>query len=276
MAITAEERIRNELGSDRASITYLVRDKSGGSVSAEEAITAAATASPATFNGLPRRDASAQELFTDIWDVNILYLLGDLKFLKPSPDTGDVDYEFDIGLETLHINQSLSTVNAYLSPELAAAGISGAPDFGGALNVTHDLKVEGTDIFVPTTRFTLRYRAPNAAINDTYQQTVEGLVGSVNSATYKGRAAGTLLFAGASGRRHNAEAWDLAFQFIFRPNVTVDIGDIEDITADGWDHLWVMYLPTKDDDAKQIIKKPAYAYVERIYRREAFSALGLP
>lgn len=276
MAAYAEERIRNELGSDSGSITYLVRDDAGGNVSADDAIAAAVAVAPSTFDGLPAKDAKAQELFTNIWDVTILYSLGDPPGKRPQPDTGDVDYEFDVGLESIHIQQSLATVSAYIAPDLTSAGIAGPPDFGGAINVTADLKVEGTDILVPTARFTLRYRAPNANVTDVYQKTVEGLVGTVNDATFRGRDAGTLLLAGVTGSRHNAEAWNLAFQFSYRPNVDVTIGDIENVQAKGWEHIWVMYLPKKDEDAQQVIKKPAYAYVEQIYREGDFGDLALP
>lgn len=279
MAAYAEERIRNELGSDSGSITYLVRDDAGGNVSADDAIAAAVAVAPSTFDGLPAKDAKAQELFTNIWDVTILYSLGDPPTKRPQPDTGDVDYEFDVGLESLHITTSLATVSQHISNELDSAGIAlTAPShFGRAINVTADLKVEGTDILVPTSRFTLRYRAPNATVTDAYQKTVEGLVGTVNDAEYRGRAAGTLLLAGVTGSRHNAEAWNLAFQFSYRPNVTQkNIGDIPEFTAKGWEHVWFMYLPKKNDDSAQVVKYPAYAFVEQIYPEGDFSALALP
>jgi hypothetical protein len=88
-----------------------------------------------------------------------------------------------------------------------------------------------------------------------------------------------VLFLGASGNRsgnHSDDAWALTFRFAASPNrQDLTVGAITGIAKDGWDYLWVQYGNAVDADAQALIRSPVAAYVERVYPRGDFTALGI-
>ncbi|RMF94392.1 MAG: hypothetical protein D6741_12675, partial [Planctomycetota bacterium] len=113
-------------------------------------------------------------------------------------------------------------------------------------------------------------------VTDAYKATLYNLTGTVNNATFRNFAAGEVLFMGASGSKRGPGDWEITFRFAASPNVTgLTIGEITGINKNGWDYLWVAYADDVDDAAKELIKKPIAAYVERVYRYTDFSLLGI-
>ena len=53
------------------------------------------------------------------------------------------------------------------------------------------------------------------------------------------------------------------------------IGDLTGIAKKGWEYLWVRYEDAVDASAHKWIKKPAFAYVERVYPEGDFGLLGI-
>ena len=72
---------------------------------------------------------------------------------------------------------------------------------------------------------------------------------------------------------------DHGFFTLTLPNRTsIPCGDITVPSKDGMDLLWCFYEIGKDDAAtgnKGLIKKPQFAYVERIFYRGNFASLGI-
>jgi hypothetical protein len=63
-------------------------------------------------------------------------------------------------------------------------------------------------------------------------------------------------------------------QFAASPNLSsIPVGSITVTAKKGWEYLWVQYETGVDEDA--LIKRPAYAYVEQVYRTGDFSTLGI-
>ena len=95
------------------------------------------------YDGLEREECTLEPIVVDTeagtgkWDCRVRYV----KPEKIPPEVGESNFSFDTGGGTQHITQSLSTIGRY-----AASGT--APDFGGAIGVTHD-DVEGVDITFP-------------------------------------------------------------------------------------------------------------------------------
>ena len=85
---------------------------------------------PAIYHGLPFQDYHIAPQGTGVWDVSVRY------GKKEPKEPGESSFSFDTGGGTTHITQSLQTINKY-----APVG-KVAPDFKGAIGVTHD-SVEG-------------------------------------------------------------------------------------------------------------------------------------
>lgn len=216
---------------------------------------------PAIYAGLVFQDYHLAPQGGGVWEVSVRY-----GKLEPK-ETGDSSFSFDTGGGTTHVTQSLQTVGRY-----APAGRF-APDFKGAIGVTHD-SVEGTDITVPVYSFTETHYLPIAAVTGSYKAALFLLTGRVNAAPFKGFAAGEVLFLGASGAQRGTEDWEITFRFAASPNATgLVIGDITGIDKRGWEYLWVRYADAEDEQV--LVKQPIAVYVERVYDEGNFAGLGI-
>lgn len=185
---------------------------------------------------------------------------------KP-PELGSYDFTFDTGGQMQKITQSLQTVGKY-----APAGET-APDNEGAIGFDGDT-VEGTEILVPQFTWTETHYPPLSAITWTYADVLEALTGKVNSAPFRGRAAGTVRFDGAQGGKKDEQKGQLSYKFTRSPNATnLTVGSITGIAKEGWQYLWVRYKSAESQNRP--IKKPAGVYVEKVYEAADFSALGI-
>lgn len=210
-------------------------------------------------------------------DVNIDRRLGEYEWagsvkwgLRERPETNDSSFSFDTSGGNQHITQSLQTMGMY-----AAAGAT-APNYQGAIGVTES-GVEGVDVTVPVYNFEETHYLPILFVTAAYKLTVFSLTGKVNSAAFKGFAAGECLFLGASGSLRKHDQWELTYKFSAAPNVTgLSIGGgITGVTKDGWDYLWVRYRDEEDTAAKKLVRRPEAAYVERVYARADLNLLGI-
>lgn len=229
-----------------------------------------------TIAGFPFADFQAQEVEEVDHNYELTVTWGQQSITStPAPGTGS--YRFNFQAPSAHIYQSLSTISRTEDPALLPFG---PPSFGGAINVVWDAgkqRVEGFNLQPPGEVFSARYANVPDIITPTYIATVESLCGKVNNAAFLGHNAGEVMLVRASGELQGG-VWNLEFGFAYIANATnIPVGDvIEVLEKDGLDLLWVYYLPTKDDTAKELVKQPACAFVERVFERADLNALNLP
>jgi len=150
-----------------------------------------------------------------------------------------------------------------------------APDFGGAIGVTKD-SVNGVDIFQPTFAFSETHYLPVASVTGAYKLALFAAAGKTNNATFKGFAAGEVIFLGASGGQRGAEDWEISYKFAARQNqASLTIGQFTGIAKTGWQYVWVRYSEAEDTIAKSIVRKPLAVYVETVYDSANFSTIGI-
>ena len=216
---------------------------------------------PAIYAGLVFQDYHISPQGNGVWEVSARYGKREPK------QTGDSAFSFDTGGGTTHITQSLLTVGSYAPPSKIA------PNFKGAIGVTHD-SVEGTDITVPVYSFAETHYLAIASVTGAYKATLFALTGRVNSGSFKGFAAGEVLFLGASGAQRGEEDWEITYRFAASPNVFgLSLGDISGINKRGWEYIWVRYADAEDQDV--LVKQPIAVYVERVYDEANFALLGI-
>lgn len=273
MSITVNEKFESRAGDNSSIDLIFVID---GTDDDQAARTALASNAPSTHAGLIREDDSlhVEPVGDNLWEGKARYSKSEFQ----PPSTGDASFSFDTTGGTQHITQSRQTIQKY-----APTGKT-APDFGGAIGVTHD-SVEGVDINIPAFAFNVtRYVAP-AAMTSTYIASLYALTGKTNSAAWTVNvdgvtltfAAGEALFQGVSGSKRKSEQdWELNFRFAASPNATnLTIGSITGIAKKGWEYLWVRYADAEDTSAKAIMKKPIAVYIEKVYDEGTFSSLGV-
>jgi len=243
-----------------------------GASTEDDALALVRAATPASYNGVALETVEIDErLAEEIYKVRAIY--------PENTDSGggesggggteeEPSFSFDTGGGMKHLTQSLATVGSYPDD---------APDFGGAIEVDEDNNVNGCDIIMPIMTFSETHWYSNSKVTTAFKKQLSELTGSVNASAFKGYDAGEVLFQGASGSRRgkkSSDKWEITYKFAVSPNVrNLRIGSITVAEKDGWDYLWVKYHPDVDDASKTLIKKPQYAYVEKVYERKDFSIL---
>ena len=268
MAVTVEEKFESrETTSGQnpsATLTYWIDGTTDDAEARSELGAKAPTQYDLFGTGiffLPRQDLSVNPIGEQLWEGVVTYGV--------RPATNESNYSFDTGGGSQHITHSLQTMGQYAPPAKTA------PNFRGAIGVTTD-DVEGVDILVPVFNFAETNYLPDSVVNGAYKATLLDLTGKVNTAPFKGMAAGECLFLGASGSKRGGGDWEIAFHFAGSPNVTgLVIGDITGIDKKGWEYMWIRYVDRKDGSTGASVKYPAAAYVERVYDYGDFSGLGI-
>ena len=268
---TLTEKIdsRESTMGERPSVTmHYVLDGTSDDLTAKTLLLAATAAE---YDGLARDECTLEPIFVDTstgagkWDCRVRYVAPEEK----EPETGESSFSFDTGGGTQHVTQSIATVSSHAPPGKTA------PDFKGAIGVTHD-NVDGIDITVPVYSFSETHYLADAVVTEAYRGTLFNLTGKVNNAAFKGLAAGECLFLGASGSKRGADDWEITFRFAASPNRTgITVGDITGIAKKGWEYMWVRYADAEDAAAKAIVKKPVAVYVEKVYEEGDFLAMGI-
>ena len=118
---------------------------------------------------------------------------------------------FDTTGGTRHLNRSLETLSK--TPATAT-------DYGGAIEVDGEGNVNGVEVTMPTMTLSETHTFADAKVTSDYQKRLFTLTGTVNKATFRGFAAGEVLFLGASGQR-SGDFWDLTFKFAVSPRSAV-------------------------------------------------------
>lgn len=171
---------------------------------------------------------------------------------------------------------------------------STAPNMNGAINYNGE-SVQGVDIITPALQWQEQYEVPAITVNALYIRGVAGMTGTVNNATFRGFAAGEVLFTGCTGAQQwdsdtGYGSWQLTYKFVASPNAGV--GEVLSplmlglpgesvtggVTKKGHDFLWVYYAEkeeSEDNTRSTVVPTPEYAYVNKVYRDADFSALGI-
>ena len=239
----------------------------------DAALTAARTkAASHTVSGMVLDSLEVTERINgDTWKVKAVYEAED----GDTPDNPDADDEtssfaFDTGGGTMHRNQSLKTVSKVPND---------APDFNGAIEVDNEGNVNGVDVTMPVLNFTETHTMAGSRVMTSYKKNVAAITGTVNRSSFRGFAAGEVLFLGASGTKRSKKAsapWEITFRFAVSPNQSsLSVGKLKVSNKKGWDYLWVRYADKVAENKKNVIKEPVAAYVEQVYPYGDFGNLGL-
>jgi hypothetical protein len=236
-----------------------------GTTSDTMAMSFAIASTPWQFQDMWRKDVRVDPVGMNLWDVEVSYgaLAG------KQPENGDVNWTFDTTGGTAHITNALEHLNDYGSY---------APNHGGAIGVTSEGDVEGCDIPVPSRRWTETWLMNALSLPFSYGDTVELLTGTTNNATFRGKAAGSVVFLGASGGGSTKDPgfFELTFQFATgRSMVNETICGISGVYKLPWEYLWHEFEKQTDDDAKKKIKKLIGIHRERVLYPGNFALLGI-
>jgi hypothetical protein len=229
----------------------------------------------------------------DAWHLEVNYV----KDGADNPEQSDPfrrSRSFDTGGATTHMTQGLPVGSGNtldFEKRYPPSGENVAPNQSGAIGVDSS-GVQGVDVVIPSLTWTETYDVPSVYVTGNYIKAISKLTGTVNSAAFRGFPAGEVLFVGASGSQEwdsqkGDGPWTLSYKFVQSPNAgpnntgnnpadtlpPIQVGDITGIAKRGHEYLWVRYEDAVNSNA--LIKNPRAVYVNRIYREEDFSQLGI-
>lgn len=216
------------------------------------------TAAPATYDSLFLQGLNAQ---TD----DSLKWLFDVDYGRRDPD--ESEYGFEIGTQS----QKIMYAKAQRTYNV---GSSTAPDVGLAIGVTPD-GIDGVDALIPTYQFTERHLLTDAQVTATYKAALFATTGKVNDATFKGFAAGEVLFLGSTGAKRGRAKWEVTYRFAASKNFNGAHAGATSVRKDGWEYLWVLSADKVDNTAKAMTKQARGVYAAQIYDPTDFSVLGI-
>jgi hypothetical protein len=195
---------------------------------------------------------------------------GSAKYGRRQPrQTGDIVMTFDGTGGTQHIQTSLATENQYAD----VAYVGAIPNFKQSIGVNNE-SVEGVDITVPIFKLTFEYYPATALMTPDYIQNLMFLAGTTNDAAWKGFDKGEVLFLGCSGQPRSLDDWQLLMHFLVSDNATdLTVGGITVAQKSGWEYLWINFGNAVS--GTKAIKKPLFAYCERVYDNADFTTLGI-
>jgi len=177
-----------------------------------------------------------------------------------------------VGSSTFSFDTSGATINI----KAAKAHVASYPDSGnwhkGAINVKADGDVEGVEIVIPALKLTYAFNHPEGVVTENFARLIASVTGMTNNGTFRGFAAGELLFAGASGSDGSDAEATVSYSFVASSNVTdLSISDITGIAKSGHDYAWVEF--EDDVDTGEAIRPPKRVHVERVYDSFNFASV---
>lgn len=265
MAVTWGERpgtLRTSINS--ATLTYVLT----GTNSETTARFLALSYSAALFDGLYRTGINLKEVGPLLWHVDVSY--GPKQ--KKKPEVGDFSWSFDTTGGTKHVTQALEHIQSYVP------GGATAVDHNGAIGVNENGDVEGVDVPDRAFKWTENHKLLLADNGWEFTDIIDQLTGTVNDATFRGKAAGTVVFGGGTGGQSLKDPLilDLTVRFEYSLAVTGrTVGTIAAVAKGGWEYLWVEYETTDGGAAKRPAKKPRQVNVDRVHEEGDFSLLGI-
>ena len=230
---------------------------------------------------LQAENYSIEYLGDDAWHVEVSYVKEGAADDPNEPDPLRRSRSFDTGGGTSHITQVAGSPAETRSP---SSGPNAAPDQKGAIGVDES-GVQGVDIVIPALTWTETYDVPSVYVSSAYIVNLSKVTGTVNNAAFRGFPAGEVLFLGASGsqewdERKGDGPWTLSYKFVQSPNAgpqqtipALTIGSISGIQKKGHEYLWIRYEDNVSNNS--LVKEPKFVYVNKVYREENFSQLGI-
>lgn len=238
----------------------------------------AETHAPQTWDGLPRGPFSIEQKTPVDWLVTANYSLGDSQSQREDPPPGaTAAWDFEVSLDTQR------RYTAFNQQKFGAA----APNQEGFINVVNDngqMRVEGVDVFAVRMIYRLQVSIPNATMTAAYINTVAGLAGKINDATFKGVPKGELMFLGWRGKVSTSGDSDMSFEFQRRrtPNLPLVVGvgpnAIPIPTGTeiyGWDIVEAVWKTAVDATVNDMKAGPKGVYVNRVFEFGDFTQLGI-
>ena len=260
-------------GGDPSARTHLRVKGAGQWLDARGAALAWISANRVKFGDLPVKSIEIKPIEgSDCWDVFVEY------GYRTSEGGVALDYRFSTSGGKARVTRTRRTV-------CSRSCVAGLPayDFGGAIGVGSDGRVDGVDIKSPAFSWSQTQAFSVSRMTREFRRMLADYTATVNSEEFMGYEPGEVLFEGVTDgqlcREINPNTgniyyyYKLTFSFSVSPNVSgIVIGDAV-VDKKGWEYLWILWETTVSGSVKT--KFPRNVCVERVYAERDLNDLGL-
>lgn len=254
------------LDGPQSKLTRLYNITGSNDDSVVTALLIATAPASATVAGVPltKRVLSLRAIDHLAYEADAEYSFAGLEQRDPLQE-GESSYQFETAGGTIHITRALN------EDVFVASGTE--PSFENLIGVNGD-EVAGVDIVAPVFSFSETHVLPAASVDAAYKLALFNATGTVNNGTWKGFAAGEVLFLGASGTSRGDTAWQINYRFLAAKNQTgLTIGAITSINKKGHEYLWVKFDNGISQD--RLVKKIDAVVVNQVYQTHDFANIGI-
>lgn len=207
---------------------------------------------------LHRQDISIEAAGHKLYRITVPYA-------KKKKDTGTWTFSFDTTGGTAHITSSKETITIYDEDNPAGAFPATAAPKHNYKNLIgyNGEDVAGTDIIIPSGKFTVEFRHPLGVVTTAYMKYVFDLVGTVNDTQFFSFPPGEVLFLGCSGSDGSEAEATLSYSFAHEKNdEALQIGGFT-VDKFGWEYAWIRFKKEVGDGAP--LQIPEAVIIERVY-----------
>ena len=252
-----------------AEVKYLVL----GATSKDTAVQAVLTGAPTTYGGLPLKEVRVDSYENGNLEAAAVYAEEESSSGGDEDDGEEATESFDCGGGTKHMTHAISQSRVY--------GGSG-DDAGGGIgwNGKSGSEAEFSGVDVPCADMRESYTktiSRSKATSTSYKKRVAELVGKVNSASFKGWAAGEVMFLGCSYSTPSRGAKKVTVTYNFRimPNESgCKVAGKSCGSKKGFEYLWARSETVQGSDGKPAVEVKSI-YKSVVCESGNFSALGL-
>jgi len=244
-------------------------------VSALEAMRQDTTTVPTTFNGCALDSFSVVDwLGVNGFEIEALYKRSSGNGISSSASLPPETEEFHGSLQGIHIAYS----KAFREKDYGESSET-TVNRGHQIEPLEDgVNAVGCDTYTAVGQLIIRHYFRTLSRSD--EIAIENLLNHVNDDTFRGRAAGTLLFSAFDvtpiGTGNDAYV-ECVYTFSYMPNGTAtfkgDNGDIS-ITKKGWEYAWAKYF-VNDQGTGGVTREVQYACAEVVFDSATFSSSTL-
>lgn len=246
----------------------------------------AANATPIIFYGMVRGLITVKPIGANLYEVEVPYAPANAgrEGTESPPEPQIVPQEAERYFVQRRITVAEETTQIYVGKTkliVTKDDILPVPPnqdpYNGLIGVSGE-DVQGTEIIIPKITMSETWKARTTSVTPSYIRTVAWLTGRVNDSTFRGFAAGEVLFAGAEFNRISPLEYEITYNFYislnesdFRPADGFPIVPIKY----GWDYMWVEYEGDFDAAINVPVKKPLRFFITGVYYSGNFAALNI-
>jgi hypothetical protein len=200
----------------------------------------------------------------DIWYCDVTY--GPIQ----PPDPSTWQWEYDAAPESIHVTASKQCIQVYSTGPVPDAGTKNAIGDNG-----HD--IEGCEIQSSSTTWSEQHQLWATAVPFGYGDKLSSLLPFTNQASFRGYAAGRVLFLGGNLKRSSKDPeWiDASYKFKLAKQLTVSIGPISGIVVPPHHVVDCKFQQDVDATAHELYQKLLWVKIHRVYDPGDLSQLGI-